>query len=90
MKEEAAAPSAADWRLERDPREGSAKCEDGKNSDGRLVRRRGGASPFSIWTLPRTVVILVLCLLLLADSLATSRDEYGLRRLRRQRRLRSR
>lgn len=87
----AALPSPADWRSERDAGEGLETCEDGDNgSRNRRAPRRNGASPFHKKTFPKTVVILVLCLLLVVDCLASSPNEYRNRRTRRQRRLRSR
>ena len=89
--EAAAAPSPTDWRLDRYAAEVAETCEDGDNcSRKRRAPGRNVAPPFQRKTFPKTVVILVLCLLLLVDCLASSPNEYRNRRTRIHQRLRSR
>ena len=89
--EAAAAPSPTDWRLDRYAAEVAKTCEDGDNrSRKRRAPGRNVASPFQRKTFPKTVVILVLCLLLLVDCLASSPNEYRNRRTRIHQRLRRR
>ena len=88
---DAVSPESANWMSGRFLDQGLGTCQDGDSSSrNRRPLRRNGASPSHRKTFSKTVVIMVLCFLLLADCLASPPNDYRNRRTRLQQRLRRR